>query len=214
MKKMIALALIGGLAASAMAQVQITEVYAGIGGPDGTPDWFEVTWNGVGTFDTGTLYYDDDSADPTVNSNLSSFVLNSGGVAVFLLTSSAADIAIFNSVWGGVGNVGIVDGSGLGQGGDAVNLFDGNTAGATLLANATYPAFADDFFSTWDFTSGSAVASTLGVNGAYASSAFFNDSVGGANNEVVLIGSPGVVPTPGSIALLGFAGALAGRRRR
>lgn len=214
MKNAIAIALLAGLASVSAADVQVTEIYAGISGEDGTPDWFEITWNGVGTFDTAGLYYDDDSADPAVNAQLSSIILNSGDVAIFLISNDVADFALFADVWGTVANIGLVDGSGLGQGGDAVNLFDGNTAGANLLASAAYPAFNDNFFSTWDFTSGSATASVLGVNGAYESNAFFNDNVGGPNNEVTLIGSPGVIPTPGSIALLGLAGAIISRRRR
>lgn len=215
MNKIALLALIAGTSA-ASADLAVTEIYAGLTGEDGTPDWFELTWTGVGTFDTGSLFFEDDSADPLNAGSMTSFVLNSGESAVFLLGGGAADITDFTNIWGSVANLGVANGGGnLGQGGDGVFLFDGNSAGANLIATASFPAYNGDELATFEIDAmGNASFSVAGVNGAYESNAFFNDNIGGANNEVTLIGSPGVVPTPGAAALLGLGGLMAGRRRR
>src|SRR5262245_36792513 len=86
--------------ASATAGLQITEVYFGLSGDDGTPDWFEITNYGDATGDTGTLYYDDESADPTVNGQLDSILLAPGASAVFLIEAGTGDIDTFASIWG------------------------------------------------------------------------------------------------------------------
>lgn len=215
MNKLALLALVG-VAGTASADLLITEGYFGVTGEDGTEDWFEVTWTGAGTFDTGTLFYDDESADPTVNAGLSSFILNTGESAVFLVDSGAAEIATFLSVWGPVANVGTTaGGGGLSQNGDSIFLFDGNTAGANIVASVAFGSQAEDEVRTRVFDAlGNESFSELGVNGGFASNPFFNDNIGGSANEIFLIGSPGVVPAPGAVALLGLGGLLAGRRRR
>ncbi|CAN0460638.1 unnamed protein product, partial [Ectocarpus fasciculatus] len=57
---------IAGLATTASAQLDITEVYiGGLPGPDGTADWFELTNTGgtTLTYGAGDLVYDDESRD-------------------------------------------------------------------------------------------------------------------------------------------------------
>ena len=57
--------------------------------------------------------------------------------------------------------------------------------------------------------------SVLGVDGAYQSAFFFNDSVGqGPDFMISLVGSPGFVPAPGAVALLAMGGLVGARRRR
>ncbi|MFK7883605.1 MAG: hypothetical protein AB8F26_05405 [Phycisphaerales bacterium] len=216
MNKLALLALVG-VAGTASADLLITEAYAGITGEDGTADWFEVTWTGAGTFDTGILFYDDESADPTVNAGLTSFILNTGESAIFLQDSDAAGIADFVAVWGPVANVGIAaGGGGLSQNGDGIFLFDGNTAGANEVASVLFDGSdLTDLIATIVFdAAGNASSAELGVDGAFASAAFFNDNIGGPEEMVSLVGSPGVVPSPGTIALLGLGGLVVGRRRR
>lgn len=213
MNKLALLALIG-VAGAASADLLITEVYAGVTGEDGTADWFEVTWTGAGSFDTGGLFYDDESADPTVNAGLTSFILNTGESAVFLQDSDAIGIADFGAVWGSVANVGIAaGGGGLSQNGDGIFLFDGNTAGANEVASVLFGSFTGTATLEFDVL-GNSQQSQIGINGAFASNTFFNDNIGGAEEEIFLIGSPGVVPAPGAVALLGLGGIVAGRRRR
>lgn len=216
MQRLMGIAVFAAAACIASADLYVSEIYSGLNGPDGTPDWFEVTWTGAGTLDTGTLWYDDDSFDPTSAANLTSIVLNSGQSAVFLVSGSVGDIATFESIWNSGAMIGLAAGSGLGQGGDAVSLFDGNSAGANLIASASYAANDGTLLQTYEYDSmGNVSLSQVGVNGAYASNAFFNDSVGvGPDFMIALIGSPGAVPAPAAGVLLGLGGLVATRRRR
>ncbi|MEZ6242753.1 MAG: hypothetical protein R3B57_06885 [Phycisphaerales bacterium] len=214
-KAIVSLLGVAGLCAVASADLQITEAFVGLDGEDGTADWFEVTWTGVGTFDTGTLWYDDDSADFGSAVQLSSIILNSGDSAVFLI-GGAGEIATFASVWGAGGNIGLATGgAGLGQSGDAVTLFDGggtlvdavNTVGDHTLSGSMVFTFQYD-------DAGVQSDSVLGVNGAYESNQFFNDNLGVAGDMISIVGSPANLPTPGALALLGLGGLTATRRRR
>lgn len=214
-----ALITIAGIAAAssvASADIYVSEIYGGLDGEDGTLDWFEVTWNGVGSFDTGTLYYEDDSADPLNAGSMSSFILNTGESAVFLLGAGAADIADFTSIWGPITNVGVANGGGnLGQAGDGVFLFDGNNAGASLIASQSFTGDHNASLATWEFDGlGGAQYSAVGVNGAYESASFFNDNLGLPGDQASLIGSPGAVPAPGVLAIIGLSGLVASRRQR
>lgn len=200
----------------ASADLYISEIYAGLSGEDGTLDWFEVTWNGAGTFDTGTLWYEDDSMDPTNAGAVDSFILNTGESAVFLLGASAADLTDFTALWGSVSNLGSASGGGnLGQSGDGVFLYDGNTAGAALIASQSFIGDHNATLATWEFDGlGGAQYSAIGVNGAYESASFFNDNLGLPGDEASLIGSPGTVPAPGVLAMVGLGGLIAARRHR
>ncbi|MEM9752582.1 MAG: hypothetical protein AAF916_04275 [Planctomycetota bacterium] len=215
-----------GFAASASANPTITEIYHGLPGNDGTADWFEIT-NFTGstlTYGAGELFYDDESADFSVADPFPAFTLLDGESLIVLLdefidTDPANGIADaideFESVWGsGIAAV-TVDGSGLGQGGDAVTLFDSS---GNILDSAAYvpedtsagPVSPLLQLQTWDILNGG--RSELGVNGAFQSNLFDNDGFGGT--EVQLIGSPGLaVPEPASAAVLALLGAAALRRR-
>lgn len=213
-RALISIAGIAAISGLASADVYVSEIYSGLSGDDGTSDWFEVTWNGAGTFDTGTLYYEDDSMDPLNAGALDSFILNTGESAVFLIDSGAADIADFLNIWGAVSNVGLAaGGGGLGQGGDGVFLYDGNSAGANLVTSQSFNDGHNTSLATWEFDGlGGAQYSVVGVNGAYESASFFNDNYPG--EQATLVGSPGAVPAPGVIALLGLGGIFASRRQR
>jgi len=99
----------------------------------------------------------------------------------------------------------------LSQNGDSVNFIDPNNG--TVLVSLPFEGSDTANTATTDAVNGLAL-SQIGVNGAYESNPFFNDNVGDSHNQLTLIGSPGVVPTPGTLALLGFAGLAAARRRR
>ncbi len=216
MKIAATLVVLAGIASVASADVYVSEIYGGLSGEDGTNDWFEVTYNGAGTFDTGSLFYEDDSADPTNAGAMTSFILSSGESAVFVLGADATDLATFTSIWGAVANLGSATGGGnLGQSGDGVFLYDGNSAGATLVTSQSFTGDHNTTFATWEFDAmGNAQYSVDGVNGAYTSASFFNDNLGLPNDEAALIGSPGAVPTPGTVALLAVGGLVGTRRRR
>lgn len=213
---LIAAAGVASAASFASAELYISEIYSGLSGEDGTVDWFEVTWTGAGSYDTGALFFEDDSMDPTNAGVLSSFILGTGQSAVFLIDAGAEDLAAFTALWGSVANVGFAaGGGGLGQSGDGVFLYDGNSAGASLITSQEFTGDHNDSLATWEFDAmGNARYSVLGENGAYESAAFFNDNLGLPNNEATLIGSPGAVPTPGALALVGLGGLAGARRRR
>ncbi|MEM1072543.1 MAG: VPLPA-CTERM sorting domain-containing protein [Planctomycetota bacterium] len=200
-------------AGSVSAQFNVTEAYIGISGEDGTNDWFEITNIGTSVLDTSTLLYDDDTPTPSSAGQLDSFLLNAGESAVFLIGDfDTDDLADFTAVWGSVANVGFTNGGGnLGQGGDSINI--SSDSGVSFPFSLLIPDGAASDSATLDNVT-TLTDSVLGVNGAFESNPFFNDNIGGPNNEVTLIGSPGVIPAPASAALLGLGGLVAARRRR
>lgn len=215
MKSIAAFALLAVAGTTFAQNIQITEAYTGLSGPDGTEDWIEITWFGQGTLDTATLAYDDSSADFAVAGVLDSFILNTGESAVFLVdTNDASAVAEFTSIWGTGINVGLANGGGaLGQGGDTITIFDANTQ--DILLSVDSPAALSGNLPTIEYVNGVAQASVNGVNGAYNSATFVNENFGFPNDEVFLIGSPGsAVPAPGAAVLAAAAGLAAARRRR
>lgn len=214
--------LFAGLAALTLATgafaapvFEITEVYIGLKGEDGTPDWIEVTNTGDMAGSTLGLYYDDESLDAGEAGNLPDVTLQPGA-SMILLTGvdfgeEANDISNFHAIWGTSSGVYATNGGGgLSQDGDTAGLV---LADNTVVDAVTYPGVDDFNTSTFDVTSGSPVLSQVGVNGAYESNPFFNDNIGGPENEVTLIGSPLLIPEPATLTLLAIVGLAAIRRR-
>ncbi len=224
MRYAITLATIALAGTVALADLSITEVFAGLSGEDGTVDWIEVTNTGLTSIDTGSFYYDDESASIEDGGMLDSLTLGAGESAIFLISddNEASDdinfisaIAEFNAIWGYSGQIGLTNGGGgLGQGGDAAYLLSGTAGSEVIESAAVFGGEFDGFLATMDFTSGAAALSVLGVNGAYESNAFFNDNLGLPGDQATLIGSVGTVPTPASATLIALAGLVSARRRR
>jgi len=218
MKNAITLIAVAGIASSAVASLTITEVYTGLSGEDGTSDWIEVTNTGTTTIDTGNFFYDDSNPNLGDAGQLDSIILAAGHSAIFLEDDEAADdttyansIVEFQSIWNYSGPIGLTNGGGgLSNGSaDSANLLDN---GGTVLSTAAYTAGQAGGLATIDFTSGTGVISSLGVNGAFLSNAFFNDNLGVPGDSVQIVGSP--VPAPGALALVALGGIAGVRRRR
>lgn len=208
------------------AGLEVTEIYAGVSGPDGTADWFELTNKSGSSISTAGYYYDDDSVDPTKDDALDALTIAPGESVIFLTSweddfaSSADAINTFVAFWGLLPSVqvGTVDGgSGLGGGGDEVNVFDGNTVAANIVASGSYPGGSVVIGGTAQTLIQSASDSTelnlfsvVGQDGAFASAGTVSDP------GVKLIGSPGaIIPAPAAaMSGLVMLGGLLGRRRR
>ena len=224
MRYAITLATIALAGTVASADLSITEVFAGLSGEDGTVDWIEVTNTGLTSIDTGSFYYDDESASIEDGGMLDSLTLGAGESAIFLISddNEASDdinfisaIAEFNAIWGYSGQIGLTNGGGgLSQGGDAAYLLSGTAGSEVIESAAVFGGEFDGFLATMDFTSGTAALSVLGVNGAYESNGFFNDNLGLPGDQATIIGSVGTVPTPASATLIALAGLVSTRRRR
>lgn len=224
MKYAIALATIAAAGSVASANLTITELYAGMSGEDGTLDWIEVTNTGNSSMDTGIFYYDDEN--PSINDGglLDSMTLGAGESAIFLISDDnvASDdvlyssaIQEFNSIWNYTGQIGLTNGGGnLGQGGDGAFLLSGTSGSEVIESSAVFSSGFENLNATIDFTSGSAMLSVLGLNGAYESESFFNDNLGLPGDQATIIGSVGLVPTPGSASLLIIGGLVGMHRRR
>ena len=206
-------------ASSAMAQatldLKVTEIWAGVAGSDHTKDWFELT-----NFSTTTSY---SLAGYLVNDNsggLGTAVAIAGVTSIapgesliVLMEGTTLDVTTFRNVWGLTGSpvqVGYADGSGLGlgQSGDAVQLY----SGGSLITQQAYPSYDETNYGSFvwnnDTNSWDNSRAVAGVWGAY------NSVVTAGNANAPAIGSPGVtIPAPGALALAGVAG-LAGVRRR
>jgi len=225
-----AAAAIGPAGMTASADIIITEIWQR-GSGSTTPDWFEITNTGPGTVDPSTLYYDDDSADPTENARLEGITsLAPGESAVYLVSwhddfpggfgppiedfNPADALAAFNSFWGvnGAYQVGYIrdpdtgGGAGLSGGGDQVHIFSSNLdeGGANEVDAQTYTG-TNTSGQTWTLNPYTGVLehSVLGVRAAF-------QSVNGAQT-----GSPGIyVPEPTSLAMLVLGMAVVALRRR
>ncbi len=208
MKKIAALFALAGVASIASADLMITEVYAGVDGEDGTADWFEVVNTGNSTIDLGEFAYEDDSAVSSGQSAIASLVLGAGQVAIVLADADASDISEFQNLWNYSGLITHTngDGGGLSQGGDVVNII--NILSQDIEASVVFPNTGGAFASV-DFTGANPFLSVIGVNGAYESNVF-----GDVGEERTLIASPGTIPAPGAVALLGLGGLVGARRRR
>lgn len=202
--------------ANAQFNLQITEIWCGNEpGTNLTADWFEITNVGDAAWVEGTdgsLYFDDDSADPGLADLMSGITMIAPGESVIYVNGAAqADIDEFLAVWGAVGaQIGLQDGSGLGQGGDAVALFIDNM-GLQLIDLESYPDANANGGQSYDVDLG-AFSVVGNANGAFQS--VMSNDVG-----QFAVGSPGLlgatIPEPSTVILLGLAGlGLVIRRRR
>ncbi|MEO1090948.1 MAG: DUF3616 domain-containing protein [Pseudomonadota bacterium] len=175
--------------------LRITEIWPGQDGADLTEDWFEITNVGSGAWIAGVdgeLFYDDESSAPADATPITGLTrIDPGTSAVVVVSGDPADVARFDNVWGEVVSligveVGRTDGSGLGQGGDAVTLYVGAPAADTEVDRAAYPSVASGLSYDVELAAPSAVGN---ANGAVETV-----RTGGTNGDEPAVGSPGNGP--------------------
>ena len=206
------------------ADFQITELYFGLSGSDGTEDWIEITNFGTMSGDTATLFYDDISADIMAAGNLDSFILAPGESAIFLIDDNTDSIDEFNMLWSGVANVGLTNGGGgLGQDDDAAFLLnsDGDVIESVAYGSGLENILLDTeangtqvYATVQSSLFGSTFSSSLtdGLSGEFENTNL-NDT---APNLVRLAGNPGItaIPEPNMAIVLALASVGIYRRKR
>jgi hypothetical protein len=141
------------------------------------------------------LYYDDESADATTADLVQGITdIQLGERVIVLITdNTAGDVDAFNWVWSKVVDltgieIGFIDCSGLGGGGDAVTLWQGDPITKAPIATGSYPDTATNDGQSYDLEL--AEFSTAG-NSSFAVETL---ALGGSASDVPNIGSPGNVP--------------------
>jgi hypothetical protein len=200
------------LAVNANAALVITEVMSSSkqsGAANG--DWFELTNTGASSVNLNGYYWDDNGPSANDGSLFPEIIVPAGESIIILDEDDAAG---FVETWGITAAVyprtlfgGEEPFSGLGSGGDQIEIWDTNpNAGpANLVASAIFGAATQGFSFEWDLQGNSLGLSVAGENGALLAS-----GPGGLD-----VGSPGRVPEPSTFALAGVAvlGLLAARQR-
>ncbi|CAM3429133.1 choice-of-anchor I family protein [Aequorivita lipolytica] len=176
--------------------LEITEIFPGQAGTDLTADWFEIKNNGTDAWVSGVdgdLYYDDDSADPTTADIIQGISeIQPGGFAIVMI-GDANDATTFTAIWSQVIDltdvqIGFTDGAGLGAGGDAVTLWEGDPLTTSPIDSASYPDTSLNDGQSYDVE---LVAFSIVGN---ANGAVETIDLGGTNSDVPNIGSPGNGP--------------------
>jgi len=177
--------------------LKITEIFPGQVGADLTEDWFEIHNQGNVAWVSGVdpdLFYDDDSADASTADLIQGITdIQPGERVIIIVTDNMnGEVAAFNTIWSPVVNltgieVGYTDGSGLGSGGDAVNLWIGDPNSTSPMDTASYPDTAANDGQSFD------IELTEFSTRSNASNAVGTITLGGDANDVPNIASPGNV---------------------
>jgi hypothetical protein len=214
--------------AQARVNLQITEIYAGTspktpgGAAFDTSEWFEVTNFGATAADmvANPVYYDDESASPTKNTQLLGVDTIAAGESVIFFVDWESDLpgaddaetlalaySLFATAWGPLTGVQIgycdTTAGGLGTNGDTMYLFDSNLAGANIIDTAGYTGSATSTYvsqpdGTWNGSDGGPVSNDLAGSGGLAG---WPALVPFGDPPITLLGSPGVVPVRAIIPL-------------
>ncbi len=206
----VTLAGLGMIAASANAQVRITEWAYSALSAGGTGEFIEFTNIGASPVNMTGWSFDDDSQLPGVV-DLSAFGLVAPGESVIL---TEADASLFRADWGLSAAIKIIGGNTTNLGrNDEINLFNG----VTLIDRLT---FGDQNFPgtirTQNVT-GITLPTNYGTNNVAGWFFSTNGDIYGSHFSASGdLGNPGItaIPAPGAVALLGLGGLMMGRRRR
>lgn len=179
--------------------LSITEIWSGQSGTDVTADWFEITNRSTETLDFSTmpLYYDDDSADPVDAVEIQGLTTLAAGESAIVMVDGGADsVAEFRSAWSTLNNIDTLkigyaeNASGLGGGGDAVTLWQGDPrVDGNQVAMEAYPDTDGFDAASWDVDLGK--FTTPDIEGAISS-----DALGGDGSDVPAVASPGQANEP------------------
>lgn len=200
-----ALAVVSGAASASMGQIRITEwSYQGGGG-----EFIEIANVGGAAIDMTGWSFDDDSAlAGTVDLSLFGMMLP-GDVAII---TDLPEVD-FRAEWSLAASVKVLGDNltNLGRN-DAINIFN---SGGTLVDSLAYGDQTFPGTIRTNVATGITTAANWGTNNV---SAWFLSASGDSYGSYVSlnggIGNPGIVPTPGALALLGMGGLMIGRRRR
>ena len=203
------------IAASAHANIRITEVMSSSISTSPTPDWIEVTNFGSSAISLGGWRIDDGSFNFAVSAALNGVAsIGAGESVIFIESAAGAALGAFQTHWALSGvQVGYYSGSGLGfsSGGDGACLFDSTNA---ILSQVSFGAATNGstFYYGWD-ASGTldpaynGLVSTVGTIGTQVTTLGPGGDTGSLGTAI------GTIPAPGALALLGLVG-LARRSRR
>ena len=228
-RALIALCGVAAISSVASADIIITEIRSkSVTDPE---DFFELHNTGNTAIDISGWSFDDESADFADAAIINGITSIGAGetIVIFQLDENdpmdenydpAGELAFFRAQWGGLAGVqvGYHGGAGLGKG-DAITIFD---AMGTEVIYQEYGMTTPNQTHAGDWAAGN----TDGSDTYEAQSAIWAP---GTDGEFVLAqagvlgsfqnadgewGSPGVIPAPGAIVLLGMGGLLGARRRR
>ena len=226
MRKTLATLAIAGAASAASADIIVTEIFYNLAGSEGgTTEWIEIYNTGNTTVDLSGWSYGDSQDNQYSDPFAAGTTLGAGQAAVIVAQSAS----VFHSIWGAGINVITFTGTvTLANGASATNetvvirdallnvVDEVNFENATnnwpddtgfssiYLLPSALDAAQNDIGSNW-------ANSVDGIDGAYTA-LILNPDIGNAADRDVA--SPGVVPAPGALALLGLGGLAAVRRRR
>ncbi|WP_193092502.1 ExeM/NucH family extracellular endonuclease [Halomonas colorata] len=177
----------------------ITEIWPGQAGADITEDWFEITNRSGDTLDftESPLYYDDDSANPQDAVLIEGLTTLAPGESAIVIVDGGIDaVAQFREAWSNMSNIdslniGFADNAaGLGSGGDAVTLWQGDPRiDGNKVAFEAYPDTSKNDAASWNVDR--QAFTQADEEGAASSSA-----AGGDNGDMPALASPGVAIKP------------------
>ncbi|UYF98772.1 ExeM/NucH family extracellular endonuclease [Halomonas sp. GD1P12] len=177
----------------------ITEIWPGQSGSDITEDWFEITNRSDETLDftSSPLYYDDDSASPQDAVRIEGLTTLAPGESAIVIVDGGVDaVGEFRAAWSNLSGIESLkigfadDAAGLGSGGDAVTLWQGDPlVDGNRIGFEAYPDTSDHDAASWNVDR--QAFTQPDEEGALASSA-----LGGDGSDVPALASPGVAVEP------------------